>query len=103
VMRLLGLPIRRARALVAWELAPVMISSVLAGTALGLALPYLVTALVDLRDFVGGAAEVTPTAPVFLVVGATVGFALVVLVVGAIASFSGSRSSLATTARMGAE
>jgi len=103
VMRLLGMPMQRARALVAWELAPVTITAVLAGTALGLALPWLVTALVDLRDFVGGSVVVEPSVPATLVTAATVGFALVVLAVGAIASASGFRTTLATTARMGAE
>ncbi len=55
VLRVLGTTTRKLRGLLAWELAPVAVLAILAGTLLGLGLPWLVTAAVDLRPFVGGA------------------------------------------------
>lgn len=103
VMRLLGMPSRRGRSLLGWELAPVTATAVLAGTALGLALPYLLGAAVDLRTFSGGSIPVVPSVPVALVAAATVGFAAFVALTAIVASIRGARADLATTARLGAE
>lgn len=53
VLRTLGIGGRDSRRLVSWELVPVAVVALLAGTALGLALPHLVVATVDLSVFTG--------------------------------------------------
>jgi putative ABC transport system permease protein len=94
---------RQVRGLVAWELAPVAIAAVVAGSALGLALAFIVTGLLDLRPFVGGTDPVEPAVPVALVAAVSVGFALVVIAAGFIAIAAARRISPATTVKMGAE
>ena len=51
VLRILGMSRRQLRAIQAWELGPVAITAVVAGTALGLVLPLIVTSALDLRPF----------------------------------------------------
>lgn len=53
VLRTLGIEPREARRLVAWELVPLAAAALAAGTVLGLALPHLVVATVDLSPFTG--------------------------------------------------
>ena len=60
VLRILGMSARQLRVLSAWELAPVAITAVVIGTALGLVLPWIVTGVLDLRPFVGGRFPPTP-------------------------------------------
>ena len=57
VLRTLGVPPRTAGRLVAWETAPVVIAAIVSGTLVGLVLPYLVVAGIDLRPFTGGQAQ----------------------------------------------
>ena len=75
----------------------------LAGLGLGLALPFLLGAVVDLRTFTGGSIAVAPAIPLALVAAATLGFAAFVALTALIASVRGARANLATTARLGAE
>ena len=58
VLRTLGVPPRTAGRLVAWETAPVVVAAIVSGTLVGLVLPYLVVAGIDLRPFTGA-----PTQP----------------------------------------
>lgn len=53
VLRTLGIGARDARRLVSWELVPLAVVALLVGTALGLVLPHLVVATVDLSVFTG--------------------------------------------------
>lgn len=53
VLRTLGARPREARRLVSWELVPVAVTAIVVGTGLGLALPHLVVATVDLSTFTG--------------------------------------------------
>jgi len=103
VMRLLGMSPRQLAGVVVWELAPVVLTGVVAGTALGIVLPYIVTAVLDLRAFVGGSAAVLPTIPVALVAGVAAGYAAVALLAGAISVAAGRRADPAITLKMGAE
>lgn len=57
VLRTLGLGARDARRLVSWELVPMAAVALVTGAGLGLALPHLVVATVDLSVFTG---QVTP-------------------------------------------
>lgn len=55
VLRTLGTSARDARRLVSWEVVPLAATALVAGTVLGLALPHLVVATVDLSTFAGRA------------------------------------------------
>lgn len=103
VLRMLGMTPRQVRGLVAWELGPVAITSVLAGTALGLALPFIVVSALDLRAFVGGTGPVAPAIPVAFVAAAAIGFAVVVIAAGFVAIAAARRISPAAVVKMGAE
>lgn len=89
VLRTLGISARDARRLVWWETVPAVVVAAPVGAALGLALPYLVRATVDLRPFTGGDGQ-PPIAHDWLPLVGVVGGAAVVtvgavLVAGAIA------------------
>lgn len=102
ILRTLGMPRRRLVGLIAWELVPVAIVALAAGAVLGCLLPYVVTAAVDLRPFIGGAhrpAPVLDPALLGLVLGA---FSVVVLLSGAIAVAVGDRVNPSSTLKMGA-
>jgi len=102
ILRTLGMPRRRTRALIAWELIPAALVAILAGGALGLALPFVVAALVDLRPFTGQADRPTIVLDPLIVGGVLIGFAFVVLVSGLIAISLGNRLSPSRTLKMGA-
>jgi putative ABC transport system permease protein len=103
VMRTLGMSPRQVGGLILWELGPVAVTAVLAGTALGLVLPWIVTSALDLRAFVGGVASPLPTVEPLAVAVAAAGFILVVALAGAIAVAIGRRLDPSTILRMGAE
>src|SRR5690606_27015065 len=54
VLRTLGLDPRQARAVVAWELAPLAAVAILAGGVLGVLVPWVVLSAMDLRALTGG-------------------------------------------------
>lgn len=102
ILRTLGMRRRRLAGLIAWELVPVAVVAVAAGAVLGCLLPFVVTAAVDLRPFIGGAHRPVPVldpALLGLVLGA---FSLVVLFSGAIAVAVGDRVNPSSTLKMGA-
>jgi putative ABC transport system permease protein len=101
VLRILGMSRRQIRGLLAWELGPLAIAAVVAGTLLGLALPVVVTTALDLRTFVGGREQpgaVVDVAAVLVSIGA---FAAAVLLAGAIAVVLGRRLAPAGAIKMG--
>ena len=102
ILRTLGMPRRRLAILIAWELIPVAVVAVAAGAVLGVALPFAVTAAVDLRPFTGSLDRPVPVldpALLGIVLGA---FVLVVLVSGLIAVAVGDRVNPSSTLKMGA-
>jgi putative ABC transport system permease protein len=101
VLRILGMSARQLRVLAAWELAPVAITAVVIGTALGLALPWIVTGVLDLRPFVGGRFPPTPAIDPVWVGAAVAGFVVVVVIAGLIAAALGRRFAPAGTLKMG--
>jgi putative ABC transport system permease protein len=101
ILRTLGLPSRSLRVLVAWELVPVVIVAVIAGTLLGSALPYILTAAVDLRPFAGGTARPAPVFDPGFVGLVLAAFALVVAVVGIAAVAAGERLNPSSALKMG--
>jgi putative ABC transport system permease protein len=101
VLRILGMSARQLRVLSAWELAPVAITAVVIGTALGLVLPWIVTGVLDLRPFVGGRFPPTPAVDPLWVGAAVAAFIVVVVVSGIVASALGRRFAPAGTLKMG--
>ena len=89
VLRTLGLGAREARRLVSWETVPLVLLAAPVGAALGLALPRLLRATVDLRPFTGGADQPAIAHDWLLLAAVAVGSAAViavaVLVAGTIA------------------
>jgi putative ABC transport system permease protein len=102
-LRTLGLSTRQAGGLAAWELAPVVITALLAGTLLGIALPLVVTATVDLSAFTGGLAVTVPHYnPLFL--AAVLGIVAVATILAAAISVALSlRRTPASTVKIGAD
>jgi putative ABC transport system permease protein len=101
VLRVLGMTPRHIRSLVAWEFAPVAVSAVVVGAGLGLGLPYLVTAVLDLRGFVGGNAPPQPVLDPLWVVGAIVAFVGAVVGAVLVATAAGRRLAPAGVLKMG--
>ena len=103
VLRVLGISASQIRAVLAWELAPVAAMAVLVGTALGVALPYLVTAVLDLRVFVGGNSQPVPVIEPLWLAAAVAVFVAVVALAGLLASALGRRFAPAGALKMGEE
>lgn len=101
VLRIIGMSPRQVRALVAWEFGPVAIASVLVGTALGLALPYLVTAVLDLRAFLGGTSLPAPSLDPGWIALAVGIYAITVLAAVLVSTALGRRFAPASTLKMG--
>lgn len=103
VLALIGMTRRQLRGVLAWELAPVTITALVAGTAFGIGLAAAVGALVDLRSVVGGSAPIDATVPWLLVAATAAVFAAVVVGTGALTSAIARRLSASAAVRMGAE
>ena len=103
VLRLLGMSPPQQRGVLAWELAPVTITALIAGTALGIGLAVGITALVDLRTVVGGSAAIGASIPWPLIGAALAAFAVVVTATGAITSVAARRLNASAAVKMGAE
>jgi putative ABC transport system permease protein len=101
VLRILGMSRRQIRGLLAWELGPLAIAAVVAGTLLGVALPVVVTSALDLRAFVGGREQPGAIIDVTAVLVAIGAFAAAVLISGAIAVALGRRLAPAGAIKMG--
>lgn len=103
VLRTLGLSRGQATTLIAWELAPVAITAFLGGTALGIGLPLIVLAGIDLTPFTGGSAQpalALDPAITALVLGV---FVAVVALASAIAALTSRSANLAQSLRTGEE
>jgi putative ABC transport system permease protein len=101
ILRTLGMPRRQLAALIAWELVPVAAVALVAGAVLGIALPFIVTAALDLRPFTGSEARLVPVIDPLLISGVLGGFSVVVLAAGVIAIAIGDRINPSTTLKMG--
>lgn len=102
ILRTLGMPRRRLSVLIAWELVPVALVALIAGAALGIALPFIVTAAVDLRPFTGGLDRPAPVLEPLLLGGVLTVFSIVVVAAGLIAVAVGNRVNPSDTLKMGA-
>ncbi|MDF1478085.1 FtsX-like permease family protein [Leifsonia sp. H3M29-4] len=103
LLRTLGVTERQSGAMVAWELVPPVIAAWIAGTMLGLGLPFIVTAAVDLTPFTGGVGQPAPAVDPLSVAAVLGAVLLAVLAAIAIAIVSARRTNPTTTLRMGAD
>src|SRR5699024_10640003 len=94
VLRTLGVPPRTAGRLVAWETVPVVVAAMVSGTAVGLALPYLVIAGIDLRPFTGAHTQPPVVYDPLLLVGVLVALAVVLALCVWLATVVARRLSL---------
>ena len=101
VMRIIGMTPPQVRALVAWEFGPVAISALLVGAGVGIVLPYIVTAVLDLRGFFGGTTLPTPSIDPFWIAGALGIYAVTIVAAVLIAAALGKRFAPASTLKMG--
>lgn len=100
MLRTLGLGRRSGTAIVGWELAPMTSVALIAGTALGIALPSIVLAGVDLTLFTGGSQQPSIVIDPLLTALLTGGFVLLVLVATTVAVVTARRTDPATALRM---
>jgi putative ABC transport system permease protein len=103
VLRVLGMNARQVRSLVGWELTPVAVLAVIVGTGLGLSVPSLVTAILDLRVFVGGRIQPAPVIDPVWISAAVAAFILVVALAAVIAGAIANRFVPAGALKMGDE
>lgn len=101
VLRVLGMSARQIRAVLAWELGPFAIVAVVVGTALGLLLPVIETAVLDLSPFLGGREPPGVVVDPLTVLGAVGAFGLVVVVASIVALLLGRRLAPAGALKMG--
>jgi len=102
-LRTMGMSVRPALGLVAWEIVPATVVAALVGTGLGLVLPWLVLVSTDLGPFTAGATPAAPmydSAQVALVVS---GFVVIAALATTLAVVAARRTSPATTVKMGEE
>lgn len=100
VLRVLGLPRGQARALLLWEIGPVAVVALTLGSLLGLWLPQLVLAGVDLTPFTGGSVQPTASIDPLFIVASIGGFLAVVLLAAASSLALARRASLARAIRL---
>lgn len=101
VLRILGMSARQLRGVLAWELGPLGITAVVVGTGLGLGLAAIVTAVIDLRPFVGGLSQPGPVVDPLAIAAALLVFLVTVVAAGAIAVALGRRLAPAGALKVG--
>ena len=101
VLRTLGLRPGQTRALTAWELGPVLATSLVVGAVLGLVVPWVLVRAVDLTGLTGGRSQ--PSLAVDpLVVGAVLAaVTLTVLTAVTVSAWLAGRTNLAQALRVG--
>ncbi|UAJ78233.1 FtsX-like permease family protein [Leifsonia sp. ZF2019] len=102
-LRTIGYTARQTGALLAWELGPLLVAGLVAGIAVGLALPAIVLAPIDLSGFTGGPIAPAVVVDPLLIAAAAGGFVLVTLAVTLIALAVARRRSPAAVLRAGGE
>lgn len=103
LLRTLGLAPGQTRALTAWELAPLLLTSLVVGALLGLAVPWVLLRGLDLTGLTGGATQpdlVLDPALIALVLGAVV---LTVAAAVVTSAWVAGRTNLAQALRVGEE
>lgn len=102
-LRTIGFTGRQTAGLLGWELGPVLVVGLIAGILVGVALPAVVLAPIDLTGFTGGPVRPSVVVDPVLVAAAAVGFAVVTTAATLIALAGARRRSPATVLRAGGE
>ncbi|MFD6179401.1 ABC transporter permease, partial [Isoptericola sp. NPDC060282] len=98
VLRSMGLRRSESRGLVAWEVAPWALGALLVGAAVGVGVPALLHATVDLTPLTGGGPQPELSVDPWLVAAGVAGFVVTVVVGASLAAVVGRRG--ATTERL---
>jgi putative ABC transport system permease protein len=101
VLQTLGLSPRQGRGLVGWEIGPWAVVALVVGAVLGVAVPSLVLAAVDVTALTGGIAQPDPQYDPLLLGAAAAGFVVVVLAAVGVAAALSRRGEVAAQLRMG--
>ncbi|WP_419705716.1 FtsX-like permease family protein [Promicromonospora sp. NFX87] len=101
VLQTLGLSPRQGRGLVGWEIGPWAVVALAVGAVLGVAVPSLVLAAVDVTALTGGIAQPGPQYDPLLLGAAAAGFVVVVLAAVGVAAALSRRGEVAAQLRMG--
>jgi putative ABC transport system permease protein len=101
VLQTLGLSSRQGRGLVGWEIGPWAVVALVVGAVLGVAVPSLVLAAVDVTALTGGLVQPDPQYDPLLLGAAAAGFVAVVLASVGIAAALSRRGEVAAQLRMG--
>lgn len=101
LLRVLGMSSRQLRRVLAWELGPVVLTATIVGTGLGLALPAIITSVLDLRPFVGGRTQPGPDIDPLSVGVAVAVFLVAVAIAGLVAAAISRRVAPAGALKMG--
>ncbi|MFJ3393007.1 ABC transporter permease [Leifsonia aquatica] len=102
-LRTIGYTSRQTAALLGWELGPLLIVGIVAGVLVGIALPAIVLAPIDLSGFTGGPIAPEVVIDPALIALAAGGFALSTVAVTLIALAVARRRSPAAVLRVGGE
>jgi putative ABC transport system permease protein len=101
VLQTLGLSPRQGRGLVGWEIGPWAVVALVVGAVLGVAVPSLVLAAVDVTALTGGLTQPGPQYDPLLLGAAAAGFVVVVLAAVGVAAALSRRGEVAAQLRMG--
>jgi putative ABC transport system permease protein len=101
VLQTLGLTPRQGRGLVGWEIGPWAVVALVVGAVLGVAVPSLVLAAVDVTALTGGLTQPDPEYDPLLLGAAAAGFVAVVLAAVGVAAALSRRGEVAAQLRMG--
>ena len=103
LLRTLGLSRQQSRGIVAWEVGPSAAIAIIAGAILGLALPLVVLAGVDVRSFTGGTIQPRESFDPLVLLALVGGFFVVVAVAALLAITAAHRVDIARTLRTSGE
>lgn len=101
VLRTLGLGSRETRALTSWELGPLLVTSLVVGALLGLAVPWVLVRAVDLRGLTGGGTQPLLSIDPVSVGGVLLAVVLTVLLAVSVSAWLAGRTNLAQSLRVG--
>ncbi|MFE5341042.1 FtsX-like permease family protein [Isoptericola sp. NPDC056578] len=103
VLRSMGVRRSESRGLVAWEVAPWALGALVVGALVGVVVPALLRARVDLTALTGGGPQPALTVDPVLAVGGVVGFVATVVVGAVLATVAGRRGATPERLREAAE
>lgn len=103
VLRTLGLGRRQTRALTSWELGPLLVTSLVVGAVLGLAVPWVLVRAVDLRGLTGGGTQPALSLDPVTVGGVLLTVVLTVVLAVSVSAWLAGRTNLAQSLRVGEE